>query len=287
MSRSDATEESNAIDATTRVRDRLRVATYNVRYAGLDPEPLSWADRRDGVASTIRTLDPDAIALQECWMDQVDDLADRLTGYEWVTSPDENGEHTPIAYRADRLVAETTGGFGIAPEGERDVLAWDAALPRTATTARFRDRRSSRCFSLFSVHFDHQGRHARVAGARLVRDRLPEGPAIVAGDLNAEPGSEPHRVLASDLRDSATVATTRIGPEATYAGFGGEAAGESGTPESRRIDFVFVRGFDVTEYRVVAGEDDPSDRPSDHRPVCVDLIPIGAFDTQSQGDPSR
>lgn len=252
-----------------RAVDRFRVVTYNVRYAGLDDGALAWDARRDAVAATVRALDPDAVALQECWLGQLDDLRERLAGYGWAAEPDAAGEHTPVGYRTDRLDLEAVEVFGVASGGERGVLAWDAAVPRTVTRATLRVPGVGEAVSVLSVHLDHRGSRARSEGARLVVDRLPAGPVVVAGDYNCEPGSEPYRVLAAELDDAAAVAAERSGPEATYVGFGGAAAGESDAPEPGRIDHVFVRGFDVAAYRVVA----PDDPPSDHLPVVVDLVP--------------
>jgi endonuclease/exonuclease/phosphatase family metal-dependent hydrolase len=254
--------------------DPLRVATYNVRYANLDEGELVWERRRDGVGATLRGADPDVVALQECWMTQVEDLAGRLPGYGWVAHPDDNGEHTPIAYREDRLEVVDSGAFGVAPGGERGLPAWDANVPRTVTHATLRERASSREFALFSVHLDHQGERARTEGARLVLDRLPAGPAVVAGDYNCEPGSTPYGILAGDLDDAFEAAATRVGPAETYVGFGGVGTGEETPPAPKRIDYAFVRGFEVAAYRTLAHDGD-GHPPSDHRPVVVDLVPEG------------
>jgi endonuclease/exonuclease/phosphatase family metal-dependent hydrolase len=255
--------------------DRLRVATYNVRYSGVDEGRLAWEHRRGPVAATVRAHRPDALALQECWMGQLEDLRGRLPGYDWVAHPDDVGAHTPIGVRADRLAVEDSGAFGLAPGGERGVLGWDAALPRTVTVASLRDRRTDRRLTLASVHLDHRGPEARLEGARLVLERLPAGPAVVAGDCNCEPGSEPYRALTAELTDARAATARRAGPAETYVGFGGAGTGESAgdTPEPKRIDYLFVRGVAVDSYRTVsAGEAVP---PSDHRLVLADLVPLG------------
>lgn len=239
--------------------DPLRVGTYNVRYSGLDEGCLAWERRRDRVAATLREHRPDAVALQECWMGQLAELRERLPGYDWVAHPDDAGAHTPIGYRPDRLTLADSTAFGLAPGGQRGVLGWDAALPRTVTVATLRDDRTGRRLTLLSVHLDHRGERARLEGARLLLERLPDGPAVVAGDCNCEPGSDPYRALTAELDDARSVAARRVGPGATYAGFGDDA-------DPRRIDYLFVRGYGVGEYRTVDG-----DRASDHRLVLAEL----------------
>jgi endonuclease/exonuclease/phosphatase family metal-dependent hydrolase len=253
--------------------DPLRVLTYNVRYANLDTGWVEWPERRDAVASTIRHHRPDAVAVQECWMEQLPDLRTRLPEYEWVAHPDDNGEHTPIAYRPERLTVERSGAYGLAPEGERGVPAWDAAAPRQATHATFTDRETGVPFTLTSVHLDHRGERAREEGARLVHERVPDGHVVVAGDCNCGPTDPPYAVLAGDLTDAREAAPYTHGPAETYVGFDGDGTGEEGDPERRRLDYVFVRGFEVAGYAVAADVNGAWRHPSDHLPVVADLRP--------------
>jgi endonuclease/exonuclease/phosphatase family metal-dependent hydrolase len=261
----------------------LRVASYNVRYAGLDDGARAWPRRRDAVAATVRLHRPDVLCLQEVWQDQLPDLRERLPTYEWVAERNGRGEHTPIGYRPARVRPEpgTTGTFALAPDpaaiGES---AWDAAVPRIATEARLRDRGTDRSFDLVNVHFDHRGRVARAESARLVRDRLGGAPALVVGDLNARPASGPYRLLTGHdggtgpLVDARRVAATPHGPGVTYVGFGGEGV-EEGTDydpsRDRRLDHVLARGVDVELYAVATDVDASWRHPSDHLPVVTDL----------------
>lgn len=249
---------------------RLTVATYNIRYAGLDDGPRAWERRRDEVAATIRAAAPDVIALQECWLDQRGDLEDLIPTYEWVGEADRTGEHTPIGYDPTRITVESSGTFGVAPNGERGVIGWDGLLPRTVTHATLCDRVTNAEFTVVSVHLDHQGTRARVEGARLIDDRLPDHPTVVAGDLNCEPGTEPYQILTAALEDAHDAAGERTGRDETYIGYEGGPMGETPTPRPRRIDYVFVRGFRVVTYATVALKG-AGVQPSDHLPVVVEV----------------
>lgn len=248
----------------------LRVCSYNIRYAGLDEGRVAWPKRRDGVAGALRLYRPDAVALQECWLEQLPDLRARLPAYEWVAHPDRNGEHTPIGYRPDRLEHVDSGAFGLAPGGERAVPAWDADIPRQVTHARLRDRESGEPFTLFSVHLDHRGERARTEGAKLLRERLPDGRVLLAGDYNCSTADPPYRTLTAVLDDARAEATHVLGPEETYVGFDGAGFGED-EPTARRLDYVLLRGFEVDAYAVGPAVDDDWHYPSDHLPVVVDL----------------
>lgn len=255
------------------MRRPLRLLSYNVRYATLDTGRLAWAERRDAVASTVRFHRPDAVAVQECWLGQLDDLRERLPAYDWVAHPDDNGEHTPVGYRPDRLDLRDSGAVTLHPEGERNVPGWDAAAPRQATHATLADRETGTGFTLFSVHLDHAGERAREAGAALLREELPDGPVAVLGDLNCAPGDPPYRTFDADLVDAREAADHVHGPRETYVGFGGEGGGEDDDPEPARLDYAFLRGFDVEAYGVAADVDADWSHPSDHLPVVVDATP--------------
>ncbi|WP_276257364.1 endonuclease/exonuclease/phosphatase family protein [Haloglomus litoreum] len=258
----------------------LRVMTYNVRYAALDDGPRAWEHRRDAVASTARVHRPDVLCLQEVWQDQLPDLRERLPGYEWAAERQRTGEHTPVGYLPDRLAVEGMDVFALAPDPEDiGTVAWDAAVPRVATEVRFRDRRGDATFDLVNVHFDHAGALARRESARLVRERLAGSRALLVGDLNARPASDPYRSLVGHpgpFADARLVAETRFGPGETFVGFAGEGV-EDGTEfaptTGKRIDYVLVRGFDVDLYATVADVDATWRHASDHLPVVADLRP--------------
>jgi endonuclease/exonuclease/phosphatase family metal-dependent hydrolase len=265
----------------------LRVASYNVRYAALDTGPRDWTNRRDAVAATIRLHQPDVLCLQEVWQDQLPDLRERLPGYEWVAERHGTGEHTPIGYRPERIepVEGTTATFALAPDPTAlGTTAWDAAVPRVATEATLRDRRTDEPFALVNAHFDHEGEVARRESAALVRERLcraDAGRRLLVGDLNCRPASGPYRRLVSHdggtgpFVDARRVAAVRHGPGETFVGFGDEAveAGTSYDPEAgKRIDYVLSEGFAVPLYATAAGVDVTWRHPSDHLPVVVDLV---------------
>lgn len=269
MSPDGATPDSPT-DRRTDSDASLTVATYNIRYSDLDEAGQAWEQRRDAVAATVRASESDIVAIQECWFDQLDDLATRLPTYEWVGYPDRTGEHTPIGYDPARVAVESGGAFGLAPDGERGVIGWDALFPRTVTHGTFRDRATGQRFAVFSVHFDHRGSRARAESASLITERLPNCPVIVAGDVNCRPGSDPYRSLTRHLTDAYATTDVRTGPEATYVGFDDAADSDAGPDGDDRIDYIFVRGFGVASYTALSP---PSNgpQPSDHLPVVTEL----------------
>lgn len=264
----------------------LRLVTYNVLYTGvteglypeIDTEPYSWERRRDSVAETLKAKGPDVVAFQEVWMGQFDDLDERLPGYAWVAH-DDGVRHTPIAYRSDRFDVVDDGTFWLSEEdADPGEAGWDAANQRLVTHATLRDEDGDEV-AVFSVHLDHVGERARKEGARMVREKVTKltddtTPVAVAGDFNCQPGSDAYEVMVEEkgslrgLGDAYETATDTLGPKLTFTGLHGDDS-----EEELNLDHVFVTdGLEVEGYETNVPEDESEEfRPSDHRPVVVDL----------------
>lgn len=264
----------------------IRIVTYNVLYTGvaeglypeIDTEPYSWERRRDSVAETLKSQGPDVVAFQEVWMNQFDDLDERLPGHAWVAH-DDGVRHTPIAYRSDRFEVVDDGTFWLSEDdADPGEAGWDAANQRLVTHATLRDEDGDE-IAVFSVHLDHVGERARREGARMVREKVTEltdeaTHAVVAGDFNCQPGSDAYEVMVEEegslrgLGDAYEAATDTAGPEVTFIGLH-----EDDSEEELNLDHVFVtEGIEVEGYETDVPEDESEEfRPSDHRPVTVDL----------------
>lgn len=229
----------------------LRVMTFNLRYDTPSDGANAWPHRRDWVAALIRFHAPDALGVQEALAHMLTDLDARLPGFSRIgvgrADGRAGGEFSAILYRSDRLELLDSGTFWLSPTPEVvGSKGWDAAIERIATWARFRDRRTGCRHLHLNTHFDHVGEQARQESARLIRRRaaaLADGiPVVVTGDLNADPASEPYRILTRDtigdatgpLRDALMASRDgHYGPTSTWTAF---RAIEPG----RRIDYVLV-----------------------------------------------
>lgn len=244
------------------------VLSYNVRYAEVDTGEDVWAKRRDGVASVIRFHDPDVVCLQEVWLDQLDDLRERLPGYEWVAHEVHNGEHTPIGYRPERFVVADEMALSLSETPDQpDAIGWNATIPRVTTTAVLEESDTGEAFRVVSTHFDHEHPTARRESARLLADRFADDslPTLLAGDFNATPDDEPYHIVSeAGLRDAREIAADPHGPETTFNDFG---AAQSG----KRIDHVFVsEGVDIERFGVRTDLDSRGLYPSDHFALFVE-----------------
>jgi len=277
----------------------LRLLSFNVRYNNPGDGVNAWPNRANRVAGLVRFYEPDVAGLQEVLVGQLHDLEERLPGYAWVgvgrDDGEQAGEFSPIFYRPDRLELLDSGTFWLSPTPDSaGSRGWDAALPRIVTWALFSDRRTEERFHVFNTHFDHRGSEARLQSARLLRSRVVQmasgSPAIVTGDLNAQPGSPPIQALTecSDasigeacLHDTRTQVSGAYGPDGTMHGFA--VTEEPG----RRIDYVLTTSRFVVTRQGHLTDSDGGYYPSDHIPVLADLILTASGDSTSSSEGRR
>ena len=261
----------------------LVVATYNIRFDNPEDGVHRWANRAAAVGELARSLDADLLGMQEVLPHQLDALERMLPGYrregEGRDGP-RQGEASPLFYRAARFERLDGGTFWLSPTPERARRAdeqkpWGTWLNRVASWALLADRAAGRRLLAINTHLDHASETARRESASLLVDFVARHPAdavVLMGDLNARPGSEPHRRLAAALTDAARA------PEVVRAPTGTTVTRwtELGPPE-HHIDHIFLRDARPLRYQVIdrrAEYQGASRYPSDHLPVtsraCLD-----------------
>ncbi len=225
----------------------LRVLSYNIHHG----EGVDGKLDLERIAKVILSVQPDVVALQEVdgktrrtnGVDQAAELG-RLTGMRHFFGPaiDLEGGHYGNAVLS-KVPAVFTRNAPL-PGKERRAL-----MEVTLTVG-------GKKVAFFATHLD-AGREEteRVAAAReILKLARPKHPAVLAGDLNAVPESEPLRILSKDW--------TRAGaPEA-------HLTIPVGSPR-RQIDYVLMRPakkFRVVEVRVL-----DEAVASDHRAILAVL----------------
>lgn len=223
----------------------LRVLSYNVR---------SLRDDSAAVARVIRAAAPDVVCVQEVprflrWRSACAALA-RRSGLVVV------GGGRPAG--ANLLMS----GLAVTVEAVHDVaFTSDPRLHRRGTALAVLALSGQR-FALAGTHLDlaDEPRRRHVGELHAALDRfVPAGvPAIVAADVNEQPGLPAWAALARRGRDA--FAEVGTGDGSTY----------SATRPTRRIDGVFVDPpLRVESARVLDGAD--IERASDHRPLLVEI----------------
>ena len=226
---------------------RLRVLTFNI-HGG---RPAGGRIDLPAIAEVIRTQNPDLVALQE-------------------VGPSSRVLHGATVLR--RLLGREvrfSPSFGIGPASFGNAIVsrekaeqwrclrlpstreWRAMEPRTALDACFSP--GGHRLRFLCTHLGLTPAQRRVQCAYLARLLEKEaGPVLLAGDLNALPGSPELGLLAQ-------AGVTDCAPE-------GPPTFPAAEPRSR-IDYLYVsRHFEVERCWVVETE------ASDHQPVVADLL---------------
>ena len=227
---------------------RVRVLSYNIQ-GGRGPR-LSLPR----LAQVIAGQQPDLVALQEVdvrttraqGVDQAAELA-RLTGLHvafGAAMPYAGGEYGCAVLSRFPILRAQTHALPAAGKSEpRCGVAVAVAVPGLGTNLLF-------C----GTHLDNLSEALRVQQLQRLQTALgsPGAPAILAGDLNAEPGSPTLTALAPPW----LCVTTNL-PSATWPA----------DQPRQRIDHVFCRPAD--RFRVVSAVVVDEREASDHRPVLV------------------
>lgn len=259
----------------TQAEEKIRVATYNIRYDNSGDGQDRWSNRASTVVDYLKSLD--LFGLQEVTFTQLGDLKSSLSEFEaFGVGRDDGinaGEHAVVFYRKDLMRVTEKGTFWLSENpGRIGVAGWDAALPRTCTWLKMELLASGQQFLVANTHFDHRGKQARYNSSVLIHDQLmriaEDLPFVLMGDFNFTPESSSYAVLKRSkfLKDAREVSVTSpAGPAGTWNGFKEIAT-------DRRIDHVFVRGeLTVLKYFVDDPKTEDGRFASDHQPVRVIL----------------
>ncbi len=232
----------------------LRVLSYNIHYGvGVD-----GAFDLPRIAAAIAAEAPDLVGLQEISDRAMAEELGRLTGMTALFGPSKGSDSAYGDAVLSRHPFTSVGNLSLpsASSSRYQAMAVDVDLSSIhgpGATVRF-----------VNTHFDWTdsigSQEARRAAVDVVERAFldgHEGPALLAGDLNATPGSDP----LVDLAAAGWHVPAADGPLLTH-----------GAPNpTRQIDFVLVRPFgrwSVSEVRVL---DEPV--ASDHFPILLTVRP--------------
>jgi endonuclease/exonuclease/phosphatase family metal-dependent hydrolase len=255
--------------------ENITVMSYNIRCGFCEDSSNvnNWSNRKYLVAYLIKSHKPDLIGLQEAEMFQVNELTEMLDEYDWYGVSREDGkvkgESTAILYKKKRFKPLTKITLWLSETPDRVSKGWDAALKRTVTLIKFRDKKLNRELYYANTHFDHIGENARTESSRLIVNELSkycnDYPVIFSGDLNYTSTSEGYKILSSKLLDTKTISEKESGGNITFNGFGNDIQ------EDNKIDFIFVNDKVKVLNHIVDTTLFNGLYPSDHYPVISEI----------------
>lgn len=254
--------------------ENIKVMTYNIRCGFCEDSSSvnNWSYRKYLVAYLIHSHKPDLIGLQEAEMFQVNELIEMLDEYDWygVSREDgkERGESTAILFKKKRFEPLIKQTLWLSKTPELVSKGWDAALKRTVTIIKFKDKKLNKKFYYANTHFDHVGETARTESSKLIinllSDYFVEYPTIFSGDLNYTSTSEGYKILSSKLFDTKIIAEKESGGNITFNGFGNDIQPDN------KIDFIFVNDKIKVISHIIDTTLFNGLYPSDHYPVIAE-----------------
>ena len=252
-----------------------KLMTYNIKYDNTSDTVNNWNDRKGAMVRLIKHYGPDIFGVQEALHRQMAYLDNSLTNYSFIgvgrDDGKQKGEFSAIYYDRSKFKVLQSNTFWLSETPNKISVGWDASMERICTYGLFENLNTGKKFYVFNTHFDHRGKKAREESVKLILDRMkqvnPDGlPMVLMGDLNLRPDQKPIQMLQSKLVDGKKAAGTNYyGPTGTFNGFNQEMK------LLHRIDYIFVKGLEVSSYVHIDDRMENNKHISDHLPVLIAL----------------
>ena len=253
----------------------LKVMTYNIRLSVDSDKENSWNNRKQETMALMSYYHPDYFGVQEAIPQQMIDIKTNLKDYDFVgvgrDDGKNQGEYSAIFYDENKLEVTKSGTFWLSETPEKPSKGWDAAYNRVCTYAFFKIKKTGKQFLAMNLHFDHVGNVARVNSAKLILEKIkklnPKNvPLTLTGDFNLTDDSEPIKIISKSLDNVFYHSKkTHYGPKGTFTGF------DINTIPQDRIDYIFVKGFEVLSNRTINDRRENLLYPSDHFPILAEI----------------
>lgn len=292
-----------SFDAQARKNDDLdlRIGSYNVwshlaRKGQIDKKNAvpsrGWDVSKQAVAELIVKMDCDIIGMQEVTSVCRDDLKElvRKAGgkYElWWKNTYPEGHRSVVGnavfFRKGAFKFEDKNIYYFSPTPEVMSQGWDEKrYYRAALTATVTHKKTGKKFFFIATHGplgDEANGHAGRILVEIDKKYNTEGlPAIVVGDMNANPSEPFYSTMCSHYEDTYNTAESKCGNVGTFNG--AVESEDSFKLSNRRIDHIYVHSTDKGTFKVKKYEvnrdkyevEGNMHYPSDHNPVIVDMV---------------
>ena len=264
------------IDKNTIYTQSHFLISYNIRYDNDWDVENSWSLRKNRICQLLNNYNPSIFGIQEGLLNQVVFIDSALIKYDYVGVGRDDGkikgEFCAIYFDTTRYKIRNNSTFWLSETPDVVSVGWDAALERICTYGLFEDKISGEEFWVFNTHFDHLGVIARKKSSALILKKIKEIntqslPAILMGDFNSIPDSDPIKILKNDLIDALQISLMNLeGPQGTFNGF------DMMLPIDNRIDYIFTKNVKVLSYRHIDDRLNNNRHISDHLPVMIEIL---------------
>ncbi len=257
----------------------INVATYNMRNDNNSEDSThgnGWKQRYPVIAALIQFHDFDIFGTQECLYHQIQDISNKLPGYDYYGIGRDDGkhagEHSEIFFKKDKFQLLAHGDFWLSQTPDKPSLGWDATCcNRICSWVLLQDKKSKKKFYVFNTHYDYQKDLARNESSKLILKEIKTiagtQPVIFMGDMNGGNESEWYKTIANSgiLKDTYKEAKNPYTINGSFNGFG------STVKSDEIIDHIFVtKQFTVQKWGILT-DTYHGKYPSDHFPVFAVL----------------
>jgi endonuclease/exonuclease/phosphatase family metal-dependent hydrolase len=188
----------------------VRLLSFNIRLADVDPWPNRWVDRRSLLFEAVAASGADVIGLQEAEYQngtfRTEEILAQFPEYDLVELTHPGAYFERLLYRTARLSVESQGLWVIEPDPAQPdaqecrwiIFEQPVVVHRYITWARFVDRQSSDAFYVYNVHLcpnlgNLNGAFSRQVHVGALTSQIwsrahPEDPVVALGDFNENEG---------------------------------------------------------------------------------------------------
>lgn len=282
-----AAEEAQKMKMLSSSQQKLKIMTFNLRFAGAMDGDNGWDHRKDHVADIVDRYHPAIMGTQEGLTVQLAELENLLTHpYERIgVEREENGEFVQIFYDSTLLECLQDGNFWLSETPDTPwTKGWDAVCVRMVTWGKFRLRATQQEFYVFNTHLDHEGMKSHEMGSKLLWERIQQiagdAPVFLIGDFNTYRHTSTYSYLTSHkdgprFHEAWPEALKKIGDVShTFHDWVGTKSDDEkdAVCGAMHIDWIFYRPRMTVLTTQVIVEDRNGRYPSDHYPVQAEVI---------------
>lgn len=179
--------------------DTLKVMSFNLRFGELAS--------MEQIADSIASVNPDIVLLQECDWNTSRKRAPAQNGVRFVNVL---ADHTGMFGLFGKAINYCGGYYGVGIlskypiiASERVLLPWDGKTEQRCLLTADVELPSGRTVTVASTHLEVRSDVLRVEQAKFVTECLKRhpNPVILAGDMNAEPGTPEIDYLQKEWKD--------------------------------------------------------------------------------------
>ncbi len=269
---------------------QIIVGSYNIRVKTADDKGVnSWDARKSYVARTVTDNGFDVVGFNEVKSgQQKTDLVSMLDneysffgwdGHEGFESTAETAVDL-VAWRTDKFDCLDSGWFFLCRDLGTGMWeqSWDNSSfenVRHTSWVKLQVTGTDEVFYVFCTHLDHQGNIARMLQSHMNYEKMWEiaghYPTIMVGDQNSTTSRVNYlNLYKAGLTDAFS---TVDDPTAKFGSADPATAGQwkEDTSTGRRIDYIWVRGFNVDDYDHCTDTYDLGAMPSDHIAIKAKL----------------